>query len=411
MKLFLIIIYAISLNLFSHGKVNSIDEFEDIDRLITFPDTKNFFVISSDLHTHSAFSDGHVWPNLRTAEALRDGIDLLAITEHLELQPHKNDIPHIDRNRAYEIARDSAEGDELIVINGTEITRKFPPGHINAVFVQDANKLINIDRSRQPEVDEYIEGLPKDLIQEYIDEPWLNDGVLAALWPIEETLMEAKNQEAFVFWNHPAWSSEEESSDKLLHEIHIDLFNQNLIHGIEVVNGIWFSDEAFQIAIDYDLTIIGTSDVHGLIDWDYLQRPNGHRSVTLILSEDKTEKSIKDALFKGRTVVWYKNILIGKNENVQEIIDASLSIKNAYFKGNTNVLLVEIENISDANFQLRVNDGQLIENNPNIFSVAPHGITKIEIGNSKSTKVNLGVDVLNSYIAPNMHPSIVLSNL
>ena len=410
MKLYFSFIFLISLNLFSHGKVNSIDEILDNDRLIIFPDTKNFVVISSDLHTHSAFSDGHVWPNLRVAEAVRDGIDLLAITEHLELQPHKNDIPHEDRNRAFEIAKDSAVDENLIVINGTEITRKFPPGHINAVFVKDANKLIRIDRSKQPEVDQFIDSLPKDLIQDYIDEPWLNDGVLAAMWPIEETLMEAKNQDAFVFWNHPAWSSEEESSDKLLHEIHTDLFNQNLIHGIEVVNGIWFSDEAFQIAIDYDLTIMGTSDVHGLIDWDYLQRPNGHRSVTLILSKDRTEESIKEALFNGRTVVWYKNNLIGKNENILEIIEACLSIKSAKFKGKTNVLLVEIENISDVNFQFRVNDGQLIENNPNIFSVLPHGITKIEIGNSKSTKVNLGLDVLNAFIRPNTHPQIVLSN-
>ena len=410
MKLYFSFIFLISLNLFSHGKVNSIDEILDNDRLIIFPDTKNFVVISSDLHTHSAFSDGQVWPNLRVAEAVRDGIDLLAITEHLELQPHKNDIPHEDRNRAFEIAKDSAVDENLIVINGTEITRKFPPGHINAVFVKDANKLIRIDRSKQPEVDQFIDSLPKDLIQDYIDEPWLNDGVLAAMWPIEETLMEAKNQDAFVFWNHPAWSSEEESSDKLLHEIHIDLFNQNLIHGIEVVNGIWFSDEAFQIAIDYDLTIMGTSDVHGLIDWDYLQRPNGHRSVTLILSKDRTEESIKEALFNGRTVVWYKNNLIGKNENILEIIEACLSIKSAKFKGKTTVLLVEIENISDVNFQFRVNDGQLIENNPNIFSVLPHGVTKIEIGNSKSTKVNLGLDVLNAFIRPNTHPQIVLSN-
>ena len=73
-------------------------------------------------------------------------------------------------------------------------------------------------------------------------------------------------------------------------------------------------------------------------------------------------------------------------------------------------MLVEIENISDVNFQFRVNDGQLIENNPNIFSVLPHGVTKIEIGNSKSTKVNLGLDMLNAFIRPNIHPQIVLSN-
>ena len=57
-----------------------------------------------DLHTHSVFSDGHVWATIRVSEALRDGLDGLAITEHLEFQPHLADIPHPDRNRAYEEA-------------------------------------------------------------------------------------------------------------------------------------------------------------------------------------------------------------------------------------------------------------------------------------------------------------------
>ena len=41
----------------------------------------------------------------------------------------------------------------------------------------------------------------------------VNDAVLAALWPIEETLLEAKQQNAFVFWNHPAWSAEQENAE------------------------------------------------------------------------------------------------------------------------------------------------------------------------------------------------------
>ena len=30
------------------------------------------------LHTHSVFSDGHVWPRIRVAEAIRDGLDAMA---------------------------------------------------------------------------------------------------------------------------------------------------------------------------------------------------------------------------------------------------------------------------------------------------------------------------------------------
>jgi hypothetical protein len=73
-------------------------------RQIQFPDTADYQTLVVDLHTHSVFSDGHVWPTVRVSEALRDGLDGLAITEHLEFQPHLSDIPHPDRNRAYEEA-------------------------------------------------------------------------------------------------------------------------------------------------------------------------------------------------------------------------------------------------------------------------------------------------------------------
>ena len=63
-------------------------------------------LISTDLHIHTAFSDGSVWPNIRVDEALKEGLDLISITDHLEYQPHKADIPHPNRNRSYEIAKD-----------------------------------------------------------------------------------------------------------------------------------------------------------------------------------------------------------------------------------------------------------------------------------------------------------------
>ena len=58
----------------------------------------------------------------------------------------------------------------------------------------------------------------------------------------------------------------------------------------------------------------------------------------------------------------------------------------------------------------RVNDGKSIENSASIFKIMPNTVTAIEIGKSTSKKVSLGVDVLNAYIAPNVHPSIIISN-
>ena len=80
-------------NAAGHGKASEPSELDEA-RLIEFPDTTNFKTLVVDLHTHSVFSDGHVWPNVRVSEAQRDGLDALAITEHLEYQPHRRQLPH-----------------------------------------------------------------------------------------------------------------------------------------------------------------------------------------------------------------------------------------------------------------------------------------------------------------------------
>ena len=53
-----------------------------------FKSPEGVFYISSDLHIHSVFSDGSVWPTIRVDEAVRDSIDLISLTEHLEYQSH-----------------------------------------------------------------------------------------------------------------------------------------------------------------------------------------------------------------------------------------------------------------------------------------------------------------------------------
>jgi hypothetical protein len=124
---------------FGHGEVRPEPESA---RTIVFPDTAERVTITTDLHTHSVFSDGHVWPTVRVAEAEKDGIDALAMTEHLEWQPHIADIPHEDRNRSYEEAVRSSKNLNLTIIAGAEITRSDEAGHINAVFIRDANALV-----------------------------------------------------------------------------------------------------------------------------------------------------------------------------------------------------------------------------------------------------------------------------
>ena len=110
------------------------------ERKLFFPDIDNYKTLLTDFHEHTVFSDGLVWPTIRIDEALKDGIDVISLTDHLEFQPFAKDIPNPDRNRAYLVANDFAErinksvNKKLIIITGQEITRSMPPGHINAII-------------------------------------------------------------------------------------------------------------------------------------------------------------------------------------------------------------------------------------------------------------------------------------
>ena len=396
----ILLLFLFSIDIFSVGEVFVINDYKDMDRIINFPNTEKYKVIVADLHTHSVFSDGAVWPNVRVEEAVRDGIDLLAITEHLEYQPHIDDIPHPDRNRSFDIAEDIAKNKDLTVINGAEITRMFPPGHINAIFIEDANKLIYLDEAKISEAKEILKEVPEESLTNYEDLSWLEDAALASLWPVKNALIEARNQNAFTFWNHPAWSSEEFIGQPMLREIHKEFFRDNLLHGIEVANGDGYSEEAFRIALEYGLTVIGTSDVHGLIDWDYPSSIGAHRPVTLILSESNSSDAIKSSLFSGKTVVWFKNNLIGLENNILELTNSYLKAKKVEILENSDIARVEIENVSDVRFIIQVLDQSSVVNESNLIEIAPNEKTVLQIDNGVD-KGSLDVKILNAFIAPN----------
>ena len=366
---------------------------EKYTRKIFFPDIDGHKTLLTDFHQHTVFSDGSVWPTIRVEEAIKDGLDAISLTEHLEYQPYSKDIPNPDRNRAYNIAKSFAENKnksldrKLIVINGQEITRSMPPGHINAIFLNDANKLLH----------------PKDSLK----------GILAA-----------NKQDAFVFWNHPAWPAQRSDGIAKLDEFHKYLIEKKLLHGIEVVNELYYSEEALRLALENDLTIMGTSDIHGLVDWlfkvpDDNESSNGtlpgHRPVTIILSKDKSEDGIKDALFTGKTAVFYNELLIGKEENLRPLVEKCLVINNindlelGYSEdGKSTIKKVEIKNISDAPFILKNLNSFTFETNSDIINIMPNSIHSISAKTKGEPLNELKFEVLNGIIAPKKYLNISL---
>jgi hypothetical protein len=275
---------------------------------INFPDILGYKTLKCDLHTHTVFSDGLVWPTVRVDEALREGLDAISITDHIEYQPHKQDIP-TNHNRPYQIALPSAQKKNILLIMGTEITRDTPPGHFNAIFLQDINPLdVN------------------DLI---------------------DVIKAANQQNAFVFWNHPGWKPDAGEWVAL----HTTLYKNKLMHGIEVANGDTYYPEAHQWCLQKNLTMMGNSDIHGPAP-NSQTTPDKHRTMTLVFAKERTIDAIKEALRAGRTAVWYQNQLIGKKEYLEAIFKAAVQIKQPTRRHNGKAWF-EIANNSAIDIELQ----------------------------------------------------------
>ncbi len=372
---FLVVIFSLSFSVFAQHKH---------DRKITFPDISGYRTLKCDFHQHAIFSDGEVYPSIRVKESIKDGLDVMSITEHLEdvALKYKEDMKIGDRNRAYQIAletKSALQDSTLIIVNGAEITRDMPPGHSNAIFIEDANLL-------------------------------LQDKAIDAF-------REAKKQGAFVFWNHPNWKGQAHDGVAKLTEMHKQLIKENLINGIEIVNEHSYSAEALEIALANNLTFIGASDIHGLIDWNFKVHEGGHRPITLVFAKEKTKSLIKKALFEGSTAIWFNNTLIGKQEFLEPLVRASLVVKSVIYqeaswtqhKKPLAILDVLIQNNSDAEYILENTSEYLFHDSAGIIVLPPNHETMIKVKTLvRKESINLSFNVLNTVVSPKKHAQLQL---
>lgn len=298
---------------------------------IVIPNVNGYEVLKCDFHMHTVFSDGHVWPSVRLQEVWTEGLDAMAITDHIEYTPHKEDVK-VSHNRGHELLKNDAEKKNIILIKGTEVTRNTPPGHFNAIFIGDATG--------------YIES------REAVED--------------KQAVMKAAEQGAFIFWNHPGWQPKIEGSYEWLPLID-ELYKSKVLHGIEVFNGFGFHMKALDWCIDNNLTVMGSTDMHNLVQHEYdMSKDYVHRSMTLVISKDRSAESIREALNAGRTVAWASKYLAGKEENVLNLFNACVELEPSYFteekKDGSKVNYYEIKNNSDLYFELKLTSGSGTQN-------------------------------------------------
>ena len=272
---------------------------------ISIPGFGGYQALKCEFHIHTIFSDGKVWPDIRVHEAWSQGLDAIAITDHIEYRPNK-DILKGDLNESFKIAKKAGNDIGFIVIKGSEITRDKPLGHLNALFLDDA--------------------IPLDV----------SDPLVA--------IDEARKQGAFIMWNHPGWPDDKST----LYPVHEQLIKDKKIDGVEVFNYMEYYPVSFDWCKKYNLAFMANSDMHNTIFGDY---GSNIRPMTLVFATEKSEKGIRDALFAKRTVAFFYGELAGDPAYLQPLLLECLKVREATEN------MVEVRNISDIPFRMVGDDG------------------------------------------------------
>lgn len=318
-------------------------------KIVHLPDLQGYVTLKCDFHLHTVFSDGRVWPTIRVAEAWRDGLDAISITDHIEYTPHEDYIP-ADLNAAWKIAQDPAIEGNLILVHGTEITRSMPPGHLNALFITDASALTQ-------------------------------DSVF-------DVITEAVKQGAFIQWNHPGWKSQQPDGIPRMYSIHEKLIKNGMLHGIEFFNESEYYPLVMTFCLKFNLAVMCNSDNHGVISESYTEPEYTNRPMTLVFAKERNYNSLKEAMFAGRTLAYFGDILAGKEEYAKPFFYKCISVGKPYFQNDKNIYF-EIINNSDIPFTL-VNgpDGA-----PASITISANAVTRVVL--SKKVSVPLVYDVSN----------------
>ena len=287
-------------------EVNEID-WSRVRTEIAIPDFGGYQTLKCEFHIHTIFSDGKVWPDIRVHEAWSQGLDAIAITDHIEYRPNK-DILKGDLNEPFKIAKNAGDAIGFIVIRGTEITRDKPIGHLNALFLDDVMPL----------------DVPDPLV----------------------AIDEAHKQGAFIMWNHPGWPDDKST----LYPVHEQLIKEGKIDGIEVFNYMEYYPVSFDWCKKFNLAFMANSDMHSTIVGDY---GSNLRPMTLVFVTEKNEKGIRDALFARRSIAFFYGELAGDPVYLQPLLFECLKSR----KATEN--MIEVKNVSDISFRMTGDDGKL----------------------------------------------------
>ena len=317
-------------------------------REIILPEVNGYTVFKADLHTHSIFSDGSVTPEFRVQEAWHDGLDVMAVTEHLEYRPYEQKMVNFlndllpegtkatntniigtgktdkegiksDLNYPVRLAEAAAKGYGLTIIPGIEITRTPETiGHFNALFTKDNNTIHDTD-------------------------------------PLQ-AFRNARAQGALVMSNHPGWRR----TNIEMTQTEKTAYAEKLIDGVEVMNTGEFYPGVIDQAIEQKVFMASNTDVHGSTVEDYQFTGEGlFRNMTFILAKDNSLESLKEALKARRTLAYSFGTIAGEESLLKAFFKASIATKVVYTNPSNGNRTVRLTNTSSIPYTFRIGGGNI----------------------------------------------------
>ena len=360
-------------------------------REIILPQIKGYTLYKGDFHVHTIYSDGEVTPRERIREAWYDGLDIIAITDHLEIRTYekfmlkalapynKDGVPYTyanagagnkkdkdapmlsNLNAGYEEALHIIEKEKIPIlpIRATEIWRRPSTiGEYNALFLKDINAICH-----------------KDLF---------------------ECFRRVREQGGFIIHNHPGWSRNTMEKS----EVQVKAYSEGWVDGVECINGRTLYPTMLQRCKDEKLTIFANTDVHRPSSQFWNDGTEYFRTMTFIMAKECTEKAIREAFEKRRTIGYSCNNLIGEEEYLVEFLNEAVECR------------IVADGAKDRTYQLT--------NTCSVPFLLRRGNTVYKLDPFKSMRVNFGKDkktgdfrqpkftVDNMWIAGDVHPQIAI---
>lgn len=288
-------------------------------REIILPTIDGYTLYKADFHTHTIYSDGDVTPRQRVREAWYDGLDIVAITDHLEIRTYEKFMLKVlapynktsepfkyqnagianKKDKSYPVMADlnaayneavyytKRENLPIMVVRGTEIWRATKSiGEFNALFLKDINAICHED--------------------------------------LFESFRRVKEQGGLIMHNHPGYTR---TTTAIAEGEQARAYEEGWIDGVEAVNSTTLYPAIIRRCVERGLFMAANSDAHRPTSHDWHAGGDFFRTMTFVMAKSCTEEDIKEALKAGRTIGYTANNLIGKQEYLVAFINEAVNCR------------------------------------------------------------------------------------